>query len=217
MAALGSPINASNCIQTYERLEVGSKTDFSRSYDTLQNAQIIDISKGISEYSKVIEDIPGYETLISEREQDKSYDILKKSQIGDNSQTQSGESIARRQEEPILEINTICIGHESNKSNHSYGRHLYDMENIDVEQERSYAYASFPSNSQNKKEKNDKTEKYPTRKEIASFLIGFVLGGVMLAIIVFAALRNQNQDEDNKCNGNSIFPGNHAGVVIIKP
>ena len=43
------------------------------------------------------EEIPGYETLNSAREQNKSYDILKKLQIEDNSQTRNVESKERRQ------------------------------------------------------------------------------------------------------------------------
>ena len=79
------------------------------------------------------------------------------------------------------------------------------MENIDLKQERSYAYASFPSKTQNKKDKNDKTAKYQTCKHIASFLLGIIFGVVIFAIIVFAVLRKKIQDDDN---GNSILPGN---------
>ncbi|CAC5400715.1 unnamed protein product [Mytilus coruscus] len=265
MAVLGSPINASNCIQMYERLEEESKSDYSRNYDTLQNAQIVGTSKEKNEYSKIrkhnkreteesvpyerlnskpsqcqnvydtlqnkqkgeyftqkspmskacgkiaqtdkkFEETPGYETLNSAREQNKSYDILNKSQSGDYSQTQSVECKERRQGEPILEVNGTF--HASQKSEHSYCSPLYDMDNIDLEQERSYAYASFPSNSQNKKDKNGKTVKYQTRKHIASFLIGFIFGGVVFGIIVFAVLKDQNQDADN---GNCIFQGNGTG------
>ncbi|XP_052069429.1 uncharacterized protein LOC127708561 isoform X4 [Mytilus californianus] len=262
MAVLGSPINASNSIQMYERLEEESKSDYGRNYDTLKNAQIVENSREKSAHSKIkkhnkreteesvpyerlnskhsqcqnvydtlqnkqkgeyfaqqnsmskacgkiaqtdkkFEETPGYETLNSARDQNKSYDILKKSQSGDYSRTQSVERKERRQAELILEINSTF--HASQKSEHSYCSPLHDMDNIDLEQERSYAYASFPSNSQNKKDKNGKTVKHQTRKHIASFLIGFIFGGVVFGIIVFAVLKIQNQDADN---GNCIFPGN---------
>ncbi|XP_071130664.1 uncharacterized protein [Mytilus edulis] len=201
----------------YERLN-SKPSQCQNVYDTLQNKEKGEYFTQQSSMSKAcgkigqndikVKEIPGYETLNSTREQDKSYDILKKSQIGDNSQPRSVESKERRQGEPILEINAIGTFHASQKSEHSYCSPLYDMENIDLEQERSYAYASFPRKTQNKKDKKDKTAKYQTCKHIASFLLGIIFGGVIFAIIVFAVLRKKIQDDDS---GYSISPGNGTG------